>query len=128
MCKTKESFADWLDPRKCVEVLREERWPDGVVKCPFCGLDDTCVLEPYQEHFLRYLCRHCTEKNGIKTTFNDKTGTMFEDSKVAITKWFYAISLLRNKVSDLELSKELQVTYVTARRMSVLIKGSIFFR
>jgi hypothetical protein len=53
---------------------------------------------------------------------------MFEASKVPITKWFYAISLLRNKVSDMELSKELQVTYVTARRMSVLIKGSIFFR
>jgi hypothetical protein len=74
------------------------------------------------------LCRHCTEERGIKTTFNDKTGTMFEDSKVPITKWFYAISLLRNKVSDMELSRELQVTYMTARRMSVLIKGSIFFR
>lgn len=121
-----ESFADWLNPQKCAEILREERWPDGIISCPFCNSKNVFVLGSYQEIFRRYQCRVCTERNGCKTTFNDKTGTMYEGSKLPITKWFYAKALLRNKVSDLELSRELQVDYNTARRISLLIKANIF--
>lgn len=127
MPNPKESFADWMDANKCAEILREERWPDGVVRCPYCESDDVCKLESYQEVFFRYECRRCSEEKGQKTTFNDKTKTMYEDSKVPITKWFHAKNLLSNKVSDLKLSKELQVDYKTARRMSILIKGTLFF-
>lgn len=126
MPDSKESFADWLDPQKCADILREERWIDGIVKCPFCQSENVFVLCKYQEIFFRYQCRDCTKRDDKKTTFNDKTGTMYEDSKVSITKWFYAKALLRNKISDLQLSEELQVDYNTARRMSLLIKGNIF--
>jgi hypothetical protein len=44
-----------------------------------------------------------------------------------LTKWFYAISLLKNKVSGNELAKELQVDGNTARRMSMLLRGEILF-
>ncbi len=122
----KESFADWLDEKRCVEILCEERWPDGIVRCPFCNGDRIVVLGKYQIYFHRYKCMDCSEKDGKTRTFNEKTGTMYENSKLPITKWFYGISLLRNKVSDLQLSKELQVDYNTARRMSLLIKSTIF--
>lgn len=122
----KESFADWLDEGKCVEVLREERWPDGVIRCPFCNSSDISTLGKYKCFYRRYKCHSCSKEAGQTRTFNDKTGTIYEDSKLSITKWFYAISLLRNKVSDMELSRELQVDYNTARRMSMLIKSTIF--
>lgn len=127
MDNPKESFADWLDSSRCAEILREERWPDGQVKCPYCNSRSVKKLEVYQEDFYRYQCMFCSEKSGKKKTFNDKTMTIFEGSKLPITKWFYGISLLQNKVSDLGLAKELQVDKNTARRMSVLIKASVFF-
>lgn len=122
----KESFADWLDAQKCAKILREERWPDGIVRCPFCNSDNIFTLGKYKEVFFRYQCCDCREKNAQKTTFNDKTATIYEDSKLPITKWFYAKALLRNKVSDPELSRELQVDYNTARRISILFKLTIF--
>ena len=122
----KESFADWLDEQKCIDVLREERWPDGIVKCPYCHSTEVFILGNYKQYYRRYKCNSCSIKDGETRTFNDKTGTIYEHSKLPITKWFYAISLLRNKVSDLELSRELQVDYNTARRMSMLIKATIF--
>ena len=128
MCPpAKESFADWMDLAKCAQVLREERWPDGTVRCPFCHCDSVIILEPYQEVFFRYQCHSCTRQNGYKTTFNEKSGTLFEGSKLSLTKWFYAISLLKNKVSSHEMAKELQVDVNTARRMSMLLRGEILF-
>lgn len=126
MLVVKESFADWLDEGKCVVVLREERWPGGIIRCPFCNSSDISILGSYKRYYRRYRCNACSQKDDQTRTFNDKTGTIYEGSKLPITKWFYAISLLRNKVSDLELSRELQVDYNTARRMSMLIKSTIF--
>jgi len=123
----KESFADWMDLAKCAQVLREERWPDGHVRCPFCHSDSVIILEPYQRVFFRYQCQPCTLKNSRKTTFNEKTGTLFEGSKLHLTKWFYAISLFKNKASSNEIAKELQVDGNTARRMTMLLRSEILF-
>ena len=64
----KESFADWLDSQKCAEILREERWPDGIIRCPFCNSDNVFTLGKYKEVFFRYQCRDCTEKRRPLTT------------------------------------------------------------
>ena len=54
-------------------------------------------------------------KERITRTFNEKTDAMYEHSRLPITKWLYAISLIRNRISTSELSRELQVDYNTAR-------------
>ena len=123
----KESFTDWMDLAKCAQVLREERWPDGQIHCPFCHSDSVIILEPYQRVFFRYQCQPCTLKNSCKTTFNEKTKTLFEGSKLRLTKWFYAISLFKNKASSNEIAKELQVDANTARRMTMLFRSEILF-
>ena len=122
----KESFADWLDDNHCTEVLRECRWPSGKVECVFCESGNVKVLEKYQIYLFRYECLDCTALNGHKTTFNDKTGSIFEDSKIRLTKWFYTISLVQKQISTNQIAKELQVDGETARRMVGLIRGSIF--
>lgn len=126
MIPAKESFADWLDPYKCAEILREQRWPEQKVKCVLCGSENIKILSKYQQYFFRYLCLDCTQSKGCKTTFNDKSETIFADSKVRLPKWFYAISMVQKKISTHEIAKELQVDTNTATRMVLLIKGSIF--
>lgn len=126
MALVKESFADWLDASRCGEVLREERWPSGEVFCVFCGSQNVKVLGKYQIHLFRYECLDCLVSNGHKTTFNDKTGSIFEDSKISLSKWFYAIHLLQRQTSTNQIAKDLEVDGNTARRMVGLIRGSIF--
>jgi transposase-like protein len=122
----KESFADWLDRNKCAEILREERWGTDPVTCVYCGSSNVTVLGKYKEYFYRYKCLDCSEKKGKATTFNDKTNTLFENSKISIEKWFYAINLVQKKVSDNEISRDLQVDGNTGRRMGSLIRGSLY--
>jgi len=68
---------------------------------------------------------HCKKNKRPKVTFTDKTGTIFADSKLPLSKWFHAINLIQNKSSADNLVKELHVTDKTADRMMMLIQGSI---
>jgi transposase-like protein len=43
--------------------------------------------------FQRYLCENCGR------TFNDKTGTIFAHSKIALRKWLFSIYALRFNMS-----------------------------
>lgn len=120
--KDYDSFACLLDTGKCVEVLREIRWPGGLITCPNCESPHTKYLSSYKEHYNRWLCDGCGK------TFNEKTNTIFSESKLPITKWFYAISLMRNKSSDINLADELHVDRKTGRRVGSLVRGSIFYQ
>ena len=122
----KESFADWMDRTKCAEILRRERWGTQAVTCIYCKSGNVKILGKYKECFYRYKCLDCSEKNDKDTTFNDKTGTIFQNSKIRLEKWFYAINLVQKKVSDNEIARDLQVDGNTARRMASLIRGSIY--
>jgi transposase-like protein len=62
-------------------------------------------------HFQRYLCKDCDR------TFNDKTGTIFAHSKVALRKWLFSIyAFLRFNTSLRQLQREIEVTYKTMHR------------
>jgi len=117
-----DSFACLLDVKKCVEFLREIRWPGGTVICPRCSSADINHFSRYKEHYNRWKCNSCNK------TFNEKTETIFADSKLPITKWFYAISLMKNKSSNSNLADELNVDQNTAGRIGNLIRGSIYYQ
>ncbi len=85
------------------------RWPDGVVKCPYCGatkltwLATANVYRCYGDH--------------KKQKFSLKVGTIFEDSPIGLDKWLPALWLLcnsKNGISSYELSRSLGVTQKTA--------------
>ena len=62
-------------------------------------------------HFQRYLCKDCGR------TFNDKTGTIFAHSKIALRKWLFSIyAFLRFNTSLRQLQCEIEVTYKTIHR------------
>ncbi|WEL26861.1 IS1595 family transposase [Haloferax volcanii] len=91
------------------DLLQQVRWRDGV-ECPRCRSDRTVRNGSYGA-FQRYLCKNCDR------TFNDKTGTIFAHSKVALRKWLFSIyAFLRFNASLRQLQREIGVTYKTMHR------------
>jgi transposase-like protein len=89
-------------------------WPDGPF-CPHCGATDRLTsVKPNPEKRVRYglkKCGHC------KGQFTVRMGTIFEESKLPLTKWLQAIYLMcssKKGVSALQLSRTLEITYKTA--------------
>ncbi|MFC4248758.1 IS1595 family transposase [Natribaculum luteum] len=91
------------------DLLQQVRWRDGV-ECPRCR-SDRAVKNGSYGHFQRYLCKDCDR------TFNDKTGTIFAYSKIALRKWLFSIyAFLRFNTSIRQLQTEIDVTYETIHR------------
>ena len=107
------SILRWSD-EECRDYLEAQRWPDGPV-CPKCG-----ATEPYtitrksatkNQVSKLYKCRSC------KRQFTATVGTIFEDSKVPLHKWFAAIAQMcasKKGVSAHQIHRELGVTYKAA--------------
>jgi transposase-like protein len=97
------------------EALEAVRWPDGPI-CPHCGNSDqeklAKVAGKKQSHRPGlYYCNDC------KSTFTVTVGTVFERSKVPLTKWWMAAHMMnsnKNGVSAHEIHRNIGVTYKTA--------------
>lgn len=103
------------DETKAREALEAVRWPDGPY-CPHCGNSDQDKIAKVegkkQSH--RPGLFYCNECKG---TFTVTVGTVFERSKVPLTKWWMATHLFnqgKNGVSAHEIHRTLGVTYKTA--------------
>ena len=67
----------------CRQFMMELRWPDGKVACPRCGSEK--VLWIGKERVWKCYGKHDHAK------FSLKTGTIFEDSPIALEKWLPAV-------------------------------------
>jgi transposase-like protein len=102
------------DDDKAREALEAVRWPDGPV-CPHCGSigDDLAKVEGKKHSHRRglYYCNAC------EGTFTVTVGTVFERSKIPLSKWWLAVHLLNSSkkgFSAHQLHRTLKVTYKTA--------------
>jgi transposase-like protein len=114
------------DPNKAREALEAVRWPDGLV-CPHCGNHDQDRIAKVeglkQSHRPGlYYCNEC------KGQFTVTVGTVFERSKVPLTKWWLAVHLLgssKKGMSAHQLHRMLGVTYKTAWFMAHRIREAM---
>jgi transposase-like protein len=98
-----------------VELMTKLRWPNGAC-CPRCGGADPYKLTPKAQPGRParkglYKCSQC------KKQFSVTTGTVFEASHVALSKWLMAIHLMsasKKGMSALQLQRMLGVTYRAA--------------
>jgi len=93
----------------CRQFMVELRWPDGKVKCPRCGSDHVFYIQ--KERVWKCYGKHDHAK------FSLKTGTIFEDSPIALEKWLPAAWLImscKNGISSYEVHRALGVTQKTA--------------
>jgi len=106
------SFEAFPNEQACVDHLRSIRWRDGEF-CPYCVKEGK---EPGQKiyHFSdrkTFKCGECRER------FSIKVGTIFEDTKLPLRKWFAAIWMITNHpkgIASTTLAKDLKVTQKTA--------------
>ncbi len=104
-----EAINYFSDELKCIEFLRDQRWPDGNVICPRCGKEKATWIASRNV----WQCRSAHPQR----TFSIKVGTIFEDSPIPLAKWLPAMWLLssaKNGISSYELSKALGVQQKSA--------------
>lgn len=92
----------------CVKYLAKIRWDSNVI-CPYSDCQHTKVF-----HFSdckTFKCAKCRKK------FSVRVGTIFQDSKIPLRKWFAAIYLItshKKGISSIQLAKDIGVQQKSA--------------
>jgi hypothetical protein len=89
----------------CIEHLEMHRWNGNVVS-PFDAESKVYKCSGY-----KYKCKNTGKY------FNVRTGTMFDNTKIELQKWFLAIWLItshKKDISSVQLAKDIDVTQKTA--------------
>jgi transposase-like protein len=95
------------DEEACVKHLEILRWPKGIV-CPCCG--STRKIYHVKRKFI-YKCADCNNQ------FSVRKGTIFEESRLPLQKWFAAAFLItsnRKGIASTQLRREIGVSQKTA--------------
>ena len=94
---------------KCRLYLEKQRW-NGTPCCPFCG--STNVMRFSNNHKIL----KCKEKQ-CYSKFSVLVGTVYENTKLPLVKWFYAIYILSihsKGISSMQLANMLGITQKSA--------------
>ena len=100
-------IADYFNTEaKCKAAIAQQRWGDYEAVCPYCGCTHTYTCKDG-----RYSCPNRKRK------FSVTVGTIFENTKLSLRKWFmamYLVSSTKKGVSSHQLARDLAVTQKTA--------------
>ena len=109
-------IADYFSSEEiCKQTIAQERWGDGAAVCPYCGCAHT-----YMTAEGRYICKECASH------FSVLVGTIFENTKISLRKWFmamYLISSHKKGISSCQLARDIKVTQKTAWFILHKIRG-----
>lgn len=89
----------------CVDHLRAIRWKNGAY-CPHCG----CTKIFHFSDSVTHKCAECRKR------FPIKVGTIFQDTKLPLRKWFIAIWLItshKKGIASTQIAKDLKITQKT---------------
>jgi transposase-like protein len=118
-----EAILYFADFEQSKAFMVELRWPDGKVKCPRCGAEKVTWLA--KARVWKCYAKH---EAGNGQTFTLKTGTIFEDSPIALEKWLPAVWLLvtcKNGISSYEVARDLGVSQKSAWHMMHRIRFAL---
>lgn len=99
-------------PKKIFQRIRKIRWAKGVY-CTNCGVFNVKLHQRQKQGLNRYKCIDC------RKCFSDLTKTIFENTKIPLWKWFFALYETGQKsgISSIELAGKIDVNQKTAWRM-----------
>lgn len=101
-----EMMTAFPDEQSAINHFRSIRWKNGAF-CPHCQSTNIYHFSDDRTH----KCGECRKR------FSIKVGTIFEDSKVPLNKWFMAIWLItshKKGIASTQLAKDIGVTQKTA--------------
>src|SRR3972149_2219649 len=102
-----EMLTEFDSEEACLVHLAKLRWPEGPV-CPYCGGGKRINWLPSRKV---YWCGAC------KKQFSVRVGTIFEESRLPMRKWFMAIWFItshKKGISSCQLAKDIGVTQKSA--------------
>lgn len=105
----------FVDEDKARKFVESKRWPNGPV-CPHCQSTEVYTLtpKPGSKSPVRpgvHKCKKCRKQ------FTVRVGTIFEDSKIPISKWLMAIHLMTSSkkgISSHQIAREVGITQKSA--------------
>jgi transposase-like protein len=104
----------FFDEQAAFDLVESTIWPNGPV-CPHCGgFEKITAIKPNPEKRVRFGLKRCGQCKG---QFTVRMGTIFEESKLPLTKWLQAIFLMtasKKGVSAHQLHRTLEITYKSA--------------
>lgn len=107
---------------KCARLLRELRWGKGPITCPRCKSERVKSNGTYQKHYHKFHCHSCGK------SFTEKTGTMFNHSKIPLNQWFTIARELRRNTSMNQIHKDMGIAYQHVMNASNKIMDSVFMK
>ncbi len=90
------------DEQTCVDHLRAIRWKNGAY-CPHCGSTKIYHFADRRTH----KCGDCRQR------FSIKVGTIFQDTKLPLRKWYMAIWLItshKKGIASTQIARDLKIT------------------
>ena len=106
------------------EALEAVRWPNGPT-CPHCGSVEGIAKVEGKKRSHRPGLLYC---NACEGQFTVTVGTVFERSKIPLSKWWMSVYLLcssKKGMSSHQLHRSLGVTYKTAWFMAHRFRESM---
>lgn len=94
------------EEQSAIDHLQAIRWRDGAF-CPHCGSTKVYHFSDKRNH----KCGDCRKR------FSIKVGTIFEDSKLPLRKWFMAVWLItahKKGIASTQLARDIGVTQKSA--------------
>ena len=109
-----------IDDRKCYEMVREMRWPQGI-ECPKCRSHEVKKrgFHSRQAYRQRYVCQGCQQQ------FDDLTGTIFEGHHQPLRTWFLCLYLMGLNLSNEQIAQELDLASGDAQKMTSQLRAGI---
>ena len=117
------NLAALMDDAKCFELVRQTRWPRGVV-CPRCGAgnvvrnghDDT------QRQRQRYTCKGCQFR------FDDLSGTVLAGRHQPLRMWILCLYFMGLNLSNRQIAGELSLNEKDVQEMATHLREGLAAR
>ncbi|WP_419533835.1 transposase [Endozoicomonas sp.] len=96
-------ISDLISNETCFEMIRENRWSDGTVRCPHCDSENIKKNghDNVQVECQHYYCKSC------KRYFDDLTNTVFSGYQRPIMAWIACLYLMALNAFNSQKAQEL---------------------
>lgn len=115
-----ELLTYFKDEQTCRDYLELIRW-EGTLECPYEDCEGKGHIAKFKDG-KRYKCPCC------QRTYSVKVGTIFEDSKIDLRRWYAGIYLItshKKGISSCQLARDLGVTQKSAWYMNHRVRHSL---
>lgn len=112
-----EVFTRFSSQEACIQYLEGLRWQNEP-ECPYCKSKQSSQ----RKDTYRHQCNNCN------SSYSVLVGTIFEDTKLPLFKWFLAISLMLNAkkgLSALQLGRDIGVNRKTAWYLQMRVRKAM---